>query len=35
MEKLLPNSIEAEQGVLGSIILDPEAVAQVVDFLAP
>ena len=35
MEKTLPNSIEAEQGVLGSIILDPEAIAQVIDFLSP
>src|SRR5579885_2423583 len=35
MEKVLPHNIEAEQGVLGSIILDPESVAQVIDFLAP
>ena len=33
MEKLLPQNIEAECGVLGSIIIDPEAITQVVDFL--
>lgn len=33
MEKLLPQNIEAEQGVLGSIILDPDAIVQVADFL--
>ena len=35
MEKLLPQNIEAEAGVLGSIIIDPEAVVQVADFLRP
>ncbi|MBO0778106.1 MAG: replicative DNA helicase, partial [Ktedonobacteraceae bacterium] len=35
MEKLLPQNIEAECGVLGSIIIDPEAIAQVADFLQP
>ena len=35
MEKLLPQNIEAECGVLGSIIIDPEAITQVVDFLQP
>lgn len=35
MEKLLPQNIEAECGVLGSIIIDPEAVVQVADFLHP
>lgn len=35
MEKLLPQNIEAECGVLGSIIIDPEAIAQVADFLRP
>ncbi len=35
MEKLLPQNIEAECGVLGSIIIDPEAIVQVADFLAP
>ena len=33
MEKLLPQNIEAESGVLGSIIIDPEAIVQVSDFL--
>ncbi len=33
MEKLLPQNIEAESGVLGSIIIDPEAIMQVADFL--
>lgn len=35
LEKLLPQNIEAEQGVLGSILIDPEAIVQVVDFLRP
>ena len=35
MEKLLPQNIEAECGVLGSIIIDPEAIVQVSDFLQP
>src|SRR2546421_12545145 len=33
MEKQLPQNIEAERGVLGSIIIDPEALEQVVSFL--
>lgn len=33
MEKLLPQNIEAECGVLGSIIIDPEAIVQIADFL--
>jgi replicative DNA helicase len=33
VEKLLPQNIEAECGVLGSIIIDPEAINQVADFL--
>ncbi len=33
MEKLLPQNIEAERGVLGSIVIDPEAIVQVADFL--
>ncbi len=32
-EKLLPQNIEAEEGVLGSIIIDPEALTEVADFL--
>ena len=34
-EKLLPLSIEAEESVLGSLIIDPEAIAQVEDVLRP
>src|SRR5260370_11295515 len=33
MEKLLPQNIEDECGVLGSIIIEPEAIVQVADFL--
>lgn len=35
MERLLPQNIEAECGVLGSIIIDPEAITRVADFLKP
>jgi replicative DNA helicase len=35
VEKLLPQNTEAECGVLGSIIIDPEAIVQVADFLQP
>src|SRR5258708_31940391 len=35
MEKLLPQNVEAEQGILGSIIIDPEAIVYVNDFLQP
>jgi replicative DNA helicase len=35
MEKLLPHNLEAECGVLGSIIIDPDAITQVADFLYP
>jgi replicative DNA helicase len=35
VEKLLPQNVEAECGVLGSIIIDPEAIIQVADFLQP
>ncbi|HET8854170.1 MAG TPA: replicative DNA helicase, partial [Ktedonobacteraceae bacterium] len=34
MEKLLPQNIEAECGVLGSVIIDPEAIVQLADFLS-
>ncbi len=34
-EKLLPQNVEAEAGVLGSLLIDPEALAQVADFLHP
>src|ERR1700676_1283698 len=33
VEKLLPQNIEAECGVLGSIIIDPEAIVRIADFL--
>jgi len=33
LERLLPQNIEAEYGVLGSIIIDPEALILVADFL--
>jgi replicative DNA helicase len=33
LERQLPQNIEAECGVLGSIIIDPEALIQVADFL--
>ena len=35
MEKLLPQNIDAEIGVLGSIIIDPAALDQVTRFLRP
>jgi replicative DNA helicase len=35
LEKSLPHNIEAEMGVLGSIILDPEAVDRVIGMLHP
>jgi replicative DNA helicase len=33
--RMLPQSIEAECGVLGSILIDPEAIVQIADFLHP
>ncbi|MGE5333405.1 MAG: replicative DNA helicase, partial [Nitrososphaerota archaeon] len=35
VEKLLPQNIEAEAGVLGSLLIDPGAIVQVADFLRP
>lgn len=35
MEKMLPHNIEAEEGVLGSIIIDPDSFMLVADFLRP
>ena len=32
-EKLLPQNVEAEAGVLGSLLIDPDAMAQIADFL--
>jgi replicative DNA helicase len=34
-EQAFPQNIEAEYGVLGSLIIDPEAIALVADFLTP
>lgn len=34
-EKLPPQSVEAEQGLLGSLMLDKSAIIKVVDFLQP
>jgi hypothetical protein len=34
-EKLLPQNVDAEAGVLGSLLIDPGAIAEVVDFLKP
>ncbi len=33
MEKLLPQNVEAEASVLGSLLIDPEAISLVADFL--
>src|SRR5579872_4708213 len=35
VEKLLPQNVEAEAGVLGSLLIDPEAIVQVADVLRP
>lgn len=35
VERLLPQNVEAESGVLGSLLIDPEAMVQVADFLRP
>jgi replicative DNA helicase len=35
IDKLAPQSIEAEQSVLGSILIDPDAILKVGDFLKP
>jgi replicative DNA helicase len=35
MERMVPSNIEAESGVLGSLIIDPEAMVRVIDFLRP
>jgi replicative DNA helicase len=34
-ENILPYNLDAEQGVLGSILIDPEGIVQVVDSLQP
>src|SRR3989337_3860107 len=35
IDKLAPQSAEAEQSVLGSILIDPEAILKVAEFLHP
>src|SRR4029079_10815352 len=35
IDKLAPQAVEAEQSVLGSILIDPEAILKVADFLPP
>lgn len=35
MEKALPLSLEAEYGILGSIVIDPDVLASVADYLKP
>jgi replicative DNA helicase len=35
MQRMLPSNLEAECGVLGSLIIDPEAIVRVIDFLRP
>ena len=35
VEKLLPQNVEAEASVLGSLLIDPEAIVQIADFLRP
>ncbi len=35
MEKIPPQNIEAEESLLGSLMLDPEAIYKVIDFLKP
>lgn len=35
MEQRLPSSIEAEQGVLGSLIIDPDAIGLIEAWLSP
>jgi replicative DNA helicase len=35
MQRHLPNNIDAECGVLGSLLIDPEAIMQVADVLRP
>jgi replicative DNA helicase len=35
IDRVAPQSVEAEQSVLGSILIDPEAILKVADFLHP
>ena len=33
IDRVAPQSVEAEQSVLGSILIDPDAILKVADFL--
>ncbi|HYN64448.1 MAG TPA: DnaB-like helicase N-terminal domain-containing protein, partial [Candidatus Limnocylindrales bacterium] len=35
IDKLAPQAVEGEQSVLGSILIDPDAILKVADFLRP
>src|SRR5579883_1924333 len=35
MQRTFPQNIEAECGVLGSLLIDPEAIGQIADWLRP
>jgi replicative DNA helicase len=35
IDKLAPQAVEAEQSVLGSILIDPDAILKVAEFLRP
>lgn len=35
LERLPPQSVEAEQAVLGSILVNPESITRIVDVLDP
>src|SRR5215469_11501671 len=35
VEKLLPQNVEAEAGVLGSLLIDPDAIIQISEYLRP
>jgi replicative DNA helicase len=35
MQRMLPSNIDAECAVLGSLIIDPEAIVHILDFLRP
>ena len=35
LDKIPPQSIDAEKGVLGSLMIDKSSILKVVDFLSP